>query len=271
MTNEQLAGFIKQGGNDELIPLLWENVRKLMHSNSRRFYSSYKAQCDSSGVELWDLYQVCYMAFLEAVKAYKPESGLKFTSYLNYPFRNAVNELIGLRTSRTIHEPLNNSTSLDKPLDSSEDDVITLLDTLSDDTSLDFIQRMETASVGETVRAVIETLQEPYKSAVWLYYIEGYTLQETGEKLGVSKERARQIKEQALRIMRQNKILRELWNDFCQQRHRTSFSWFRTSPEYYAALKAVNKKPLSYGQRQAELYEAQLIWEAQNSNACIYT
>lgn len=264
MTNEQLAGFIKQGGNDELIPILWENVRKLMHSNSRRFYATYKAKCDSSGVELWDVYQVCYMAFLEAVKGFKPESGLKFTSFLKYPFRNAVNELIGLRTSRTIHEPLNNSTSLDKPLDSSEGDVLTLLDTLADDTALDFIQRMETASVGETVRAVIETLSEPYKSVVQLYYIEGYTLQQTGEKLNVSKERVRQIKEQALRILRQNKILRELWKDFCTQRCRSSFSWFRTSPEYYFALKRAERKPLSYGQRQAELYEAQLIWEAQN-------
>lgn len=263
MTNEQLAGFIKQGGNDELIPILWENVRKLMHSNSRRFYATHKAKCDSSGVELWDLYQVCYTAFLEAVKGFKPESGLKFTSFLKYPFRNAVNELIGLRTSRTIHEPLNNSTSLDKPLDSSEDDVITLLDTLADDTALDFIQRMETASVGATVRAVIETLQEQHREVIKLRYFEGLTLKQTGERLGVSPERVRQRESMALRILRQNKILRELWKDFCSQRYRTSFSWFRTSPEYYFALKRAERKPLSYGQRQAELYEAQLIWESQ--------
>lgn len=235
-----------------------------MHSNSRRFYATYKAKCDSSGVELWDLYQVCYMAFLEAVKGFKPESGLKFTSFLKYPFRNAVNELIGLRTSRTIHEPLNNSASLDKPLDSSENDVITLLDTLADDTALDFIQRMETASVGETVRAVIETLQEQHREVIKLRYFEGLTLKQSADRLGVSPERVRQREAKALRILRKNKILRELWKDFCSQRYRSRFSWFRTSPEYYAALKAVNKKPLSYGQRQAELYEAQLIWQARN-------
>lgn len=264
MTNEMLAQFIQQGGNDELLPILWENVRKLMHSNSRRFYATYKAKCDSSGVELWDIYQTCYMAFLEAVKGFKPESGLKFTSFLKYPFRNAVNELIGLRTSRTIHEPLNSSTSLDKPLDSSESDVITLLDTLADDTALDFIERMETASVGETVRAVIETLQKQHRDVIKLRYFEGLTLKQAGEKLGVSKERVRQREAMALRLLRKNPILRELWKDFCTQRYRTSFSWFRSSPEYFTALKILNKKPLSYGQRQAELYEAQLIWEAQN-------
>lgn len=71
------------------------------------------------------------------------------------------------------------------------------------------------------------------------------------------------MREQAQEILRKNPILRELWKDFCTQRYRTSFSWFRTSPEYYAALRAVNNKPISYGQRQAELYEAQLIWESQ--------
>lgn len=34
MTNEQLAAFIKQGGNDELIPILWERIRKIMYMKS---------------------------------------------------------------------------------------------------------------------------------------------------------------------------------------------------------------------------------------------
>lgn len=203
MTNEQLAERIKQGKN-ECIPVLWENVRKLMYSNSRRFYGSYKAQCDSSGVELWDIYQTCYEAFLEAVKAYKPEGGSKFTSYLNYPFKNAVNELLGLRTSRAIHEPLNNSMSLDKPLDSSGDEAVTLLDTLADDASLDFIERMETASECETVRAVVDTLGEPYRSVVKLYYFEDKTLQQTGEAMNCSSERARQLKDKA--VMMKNSL-----------------------------------------------------------------
>lgn len=181
MTNEQLAGFIQRGESDELIPILWERVRKLLYMKSEQIYRQYKDRFAQCGVEVWDLKQESYTAFLEAVKAYKSDSGLKFTSFLKYPFRNAVNELIGLRTSRTINEPLNNSTSLNKPLDSSEDDVITLLDTLADDTALDFIERMETASVGETVRAVIETLQEQHRDVIKLRYFEGLTLKQSRE------------------------------------------------------------------------------------------
>ena len=40
MTNEQLAGFIQSGVNDELIPILWERIRKLMHMKSDKVYNA---------------------------------------------------------------------------------------------------------------------------------------------------------------------------------------------------------------------------------------
>ncbi len=264
MTNEQLAGYIQQGDSNELIPILWERVRKLLYMKSEQAYRKHKDKFDQCGIESWDIKQASYEAFLEAVRAYKSDSGLKFTAYLSYPFRNAVNRLTGSRSTRTIHEPLNNSTSLDKPLDSSEGDVITLLDTLYDETSLDFIQHIETASEGETIRAVVDTLAEQHRQVIALRFFEGLTLKQSAERLGVSPERVRQREAKALRLLRQNPILRKLWNESCRHRKNSSFSWFRTSPEYFTALKMLNNKPLSYGQRQAELFEAQLIWQARN-------
>lgn len=44
MTNEMLAGFIQQGGNDELIPLLWDNVKVLVYTLSDRLYRAYSEQ-----------------------------------------------------------------------------------------------------------------------------------------------------------------------------------------------------------------------------------
>lgn len=263
MTNERLARLI-QNGRKDLIPELWERVQKLLYMRSEQSYKLNLERFARCGVEVWDIKQASYFAFLEAVRAFKPDSGYKFTAYLSYPFKTAVNELTGCRTSRTINEPLNNSTSLDKPLDSSEEGVITLLETVADDSSLDFIDEMETASTGDTVRAVIDTLKEPYKGVITARYFERLTLQQSAEKLSMSREKARQREAKALRILRQNPVLRELWHDLQRHQSRTYFSWFRTSPEYFAALKRTEKKPLSYGQRQAELYEAQLIWEAQN-------
>lgn len=266
MTNEMLAAFIQQGGNDELIPILWEKVRKLLYSKSDSLYRLHKESCSRRGVEIWDIRQASYTAFLEAIKAYEPKKDSKFTSYLNYPFKNAVNEVLGLRTSRTANEPLNNSSSLNKPIDESSDgDVISLLDTIADDTSLDFIDNMETNAVGDTVRAVVDTLSEPHKCVITAFFFEGISLSDIAERLEISSERVRQLKRKALELLRKNKILRELYNDMQQHNHTCSFSWFRTSPEYFATLKRLDKKPLSYGQRQAELYVAQIAWELANS------
>lgn len=265
MTNELLAQYIQQGGNDELIPILWEKVRKLLYSKSDSLYRLYKESCSRRGVEMWDIRQASYTAFLEAIKAYKPETGNKFTSYLNYPFKNAVNELLGLRTSRTTNEPLNNSTSLDKPLDESMDgDVISLLDTIADDTSLDFIDNMETNAVADTVRAVVDTLPEQYRSVIQAHYWEGLTLRAIADRLSVSCENVRAREAKVMRMLRSNKIMRLLYKDMQQHNRYCSFSWFKISPEYYETLKRLDQKPLSYGQRKAELYAAQIAWELQN-------
>lgn len=88
-----------------------------------------------------------------------------------------------MRTSRAANEPLNNCTSLDKPIEESTDgDVISLLDTIADDTSLDFIDNMETNAVGDTVRAVVNTLSEPYKGIITAFFFEGITLSDIAKK-----------------------------------------------------------------------------------------
>jgi len=263
MTNELLAEYIQQGDNNELIPILWEKVCKLLYMKSERFYKLHKATCERSGVELWDIKQASYTAFLEAVRAYK--SGSTFNSYLNYPFKNAVNELLGLRTPRTANEQLNNSTSLNKEIESSDGDSCSMLDLIADDTSLDFIDNMETSAVGNTVHAVVDALPEPYKCVVTALFFEGATLLDIAERLKISGERVRQLKRKAFEMLRKNKILRELYNDMQRHEHSRSFSWFRTSPEYFAILKKLDKMPLSYGRRQAELYSAQIAWELGNS------
>lgn len=265
MTNELLAEYIQQGDNNELIPILWEKVCKLLYMKSERFYKLHKASCERSGVELWDIKQESYTAFLEAVRAYNPDSGNKFASYLNYPFKNAVSELLGLRSSRTANEPLNNSTSLNKEIEISDGDSCSMLDLIADDTSLDFINSMETSAVGDTVHAVVDALPEPYKCVVTAFFSRVQLLLDIAERLKISGERVRQLKRKALEMLRKNKILRELYNDMQRHEHYRSFSWFRTSPEYFAILKKLDKMPLSYGRRQAELYSAQIAWEQEIS------
>ena len=129
MTNEQLAQLIGQGGNDELLPLLWEKMRKLYIGWSGSFYNAHKERCDNCGVTVDDLRQEGYLSMLEAVKAYASRTDehndTLFTSYCSYPFKTYAAELIGIRTTRTRNEPLNRYRGdIDSPLDGIEGETI---------------------------------------------------------------------------------------------------------------------------------------------------
>lgn len=232
MTNEQLAAFIQKGDSDELIPVLWEKVRKLMYLKSEQFYQLHKAACSGRGVELWDIKQVSYTAYLDAIKAYKPESGNKFTSYLNYPFKNAVYKLLGLRSGAGRNEPLNNCTSLDKPV-SDEDGDTTLIELQEDEASTDFVDRLESALISDIIREEVNSLDEPYCDVIRWYYLEDKKLEEIGDMLGVSRERVRQIRVKAERKLRGSQILRKLYYEHYQQRYVSRHKYYDWQPENY--------------------------------------
>ena len=232
MTNEQLAVFIQQGDSDELIPVLWEKVRKLLYLKSEQFYRLHETACSKHGVELWDIKQVSYSAFLDAVKAFKADSGYKFTSFLDYPFRNTVNGLLGLRSEAGRNEPLNNCASLDKPV-SGEDEECTLIDLQEDEHSTDFIAKIESDNISDIIRSEVEALGEPYNKVIRLYYLEGKKLAETGKLLGVSGERVRQLRYKAERELRKSKVLRKLYNEHYQQRYVPRSRYYDWQPENY--------------------------------------
>lgn len=207
MTNEQLAGFIKAGGNDELIPLLWANIKKLMYMKSDRAYRLYNGTCDKAGVTPMDIKQVCYNAFLKAIEAYKPDGKYPFNSYLKYPFKNEFNQLIGIRKKS---DPLNDCTSLDKPVKDTED--LTLKDTVLDDFDL---EESVTETVGaEQINAIIwrevEKLPERECAVIKSRFKNGSTQQSIAEKLNISNSRVHQIEASALRKLRCSDELKKL-------------------------------------------------------------
>lgn len=60
MTNEALAALIQQGGNDELLPVLWEKTAKLLYKISAQTYTLYKDTMKQHGIEPEDLNQEAY-------------------------------------------------------------------------------------------------------------------------------------------------------------------------------------------------------------------
>lgn len=77
MTNEQLAGFIQQGGNDELIPILWDKTRALIIKKCEKIWQFYSDKLERFGYSFEDLQQESYNALLFAVRAFKSERQYK--------------------------------------------------------------------------------------------------------------------------------------------------------------------------------------------------
>lgn len=261
MTNEMLADLIQKGDNDELIPVLWDKMKGLLYKKAGEAYNRYESRCIQCGVELSDIRQSCFPVLLDAVRGYKPDKGLMLTAYVNHPFRNMFRQLLGLRTERQKNEPLNSCASLDEPLEGSDGDACTRLDIIPAADSTAFIDRLEASDDAGTVRRAVEELPELLRNVVQWYFFENAGLSAIGERLGVSAERARQMKAKALRELRKNTQLRQLWEETVQHTRWVGVSRFQSSPEYFEICRAAKEKPLSYGYRQAELHHAFVQWQ----------
>lgn len=211
MTNEQLAGFIKQGGNDELIPLLWENVRKLIYIFADRYFRAYRDNLEQYGITAWDLKQQAYSAFLKAIEGYDESKGYVFSSYLKYPFKNAVRSLLTKDT-------LNRADSLNVLVSGSDDSEPTERgDLVADERSLDFVEHIEdeaeTEHIKHVVRSAVDLLPDEESKIIRKYYFEGKTYKDIATENGKSIERIRQQHNKALKHLRNNRELLRLRDD----------------------------------------------------------
>lgn len=270
MTNEQLAGFIKDGGSDELIPLLWERVRRLLYSKADSEYRKRPEQFDRCGVTARDLKQVCYTdVFLKALEGYDAGKGLQFTTYLTYPFMRAVETVLGARGGRQNTRPLDNCISLDAPVnDDADGEPLTLADVLPDDSLEPLDDQITRADMKRIVRAAVRELDEPFCEYITRHYFGGESLNEIGRRHGITGERVRQQIAKGLRQLRRDPDISMLMiarrldlvgNSVISHSFDRSeyYPGFETSPEKKAAQAEQARCPaIDYGARQALMYEA---------------
>ena len=128
MSNEELAAAIQSGERDKLMEL-WGQVRRLVHDMA---YERLRATNGAGGVTLDDLMQAGFLGFLEAVRAYDPSAGFRFTSYLTYPVKTAFSEAEGRRSEKQKRDPIFSAVSIDAPLDEGEGEPLTLADVIPD-------------------------------------------------------------------------------------------------------------------------------------------
>ena len=219
MTNEQLAELIGQGGNDELIPLLWEKVRRLVYMQCDRIYRRAPERFISHGVEAWDLKQEAYTAFLAAVKSYDAGKGYKLTTYLPLHIKKAVRRILAG------NDALNRSDSLNELI--GEDEDTERQDLVPDEHSTEPFDNVEQESVYSELHAVVDELPEQESEIIKSYYFSGKKMTVIAQEIGLSVERIRQVKNSALRRLRLPKNVRRLC-EVNPYRHK-SIAAFRTT------------------------------------------
>lgn len=203
MTNEQLAEFIQQGGNEELVPILWERVRKLLHMIADKYYSGHCEMCVKCGVTVYDLKQQAYSAYLGAVRAYSAEKGYQFTSYLDLQFKTAVRPLFG-------KDLLNSAESLNIPLSADDENGAKIIDLIADGTAIDDFERVYETDTIAIVRGAVGQLTDELKGVIYLRYYENLSIRATAHRLAIAENEVLNRERRALRLLRQDKALKLL-------------------------------------------------------------
>jgi RNA polymerase sporulation-specific sigma factor len=206
MTNEELAISIQQG-RKELIPALWEQVRKFIDSLARKYCFNYAQLCSSAGVTEDDLKQEGYFALIEALKAWTPESGCTFITFLKFPLRIRFNTLCGIRQRHKA--PLNSSASLDEELPGMDN--IVLGDAVPDPDAASAFDEVEQGlyiqKLHTDLEAALERVEPRSSQIIRQHYFEGQMLTAIGDNMGISIERVRQLKVKALRKLQQSRYI----------------------------------------------------------------
>lgn len=267
ITLEELATAARNG-NMEVMPLLWEKTERLikmliLKAVNKRVLPNY--------IDESDVLQCGYFALLAAVKAFK-NNGLKFTSYLNYSVKNAVNECINGKSRK---DPKIKEISYNQPVKDKSGDDIEMLELIEDQAAEHEIY--EPLELSEAQRIVIEAVDElpqRQRDIIQKHYFYNISIKEIADKQGCCISNIQQIERQTFRMLRKNKNLQALHNHIRITDFSRSFDYYHTSPEYWNAIKAakalemklLQDHSLSYGKRQAQIF---LLLYRQHKQDCI--
>lgn len=200
MSNEALVLSI-QGGAVERIPELWEQVERLVKKRAWLMLT----EINRPTIEVDDLVQSGFIAFLYAVERYDPAGGAKFSTYLCLCLKNAFGECLGIRTAKQKLDPINWAVSLSRPL-ADDKDSGKLFDIVADpdaDIPMETVEdKMWREQLHEAIESAMVALSDDQKEMLQLRYWKGMGLQEIAEIQGISYERVRQKEHKVLRILR---------------------------------------------------------------------
>jgi RNA polymerase sigma factor (sigma-70 family) len=256
ITLEELAAAIQDGGK-ELMPLLWERTQRLI---KMLILKHLKSRILPNYVDEEDVLQCGYFALLAAVRAFKLD-GYKFNTYLNYSVQNAVNETVfgkSREPSEIKEYSYHNTVAGD---DGAKTELVEFIK--DEQAEYDVIEPVELTETQRIVIEAVDELPDTQRDIVRKHHFQNMTFKEIAELNGCSLSNIQQYERQAFRNLRKNKQLLSLYKDMNDYSFINSVNWFRTSPEYFEAIRAAERiiqeqerqgKYLSYGKKQAQIY-----------------
>lgn len=199
-----------QAGESERMEELWEQVRRFVVMKARHVMTALEGRSD---IELDDLIQSGYLALVEAVAGYTPESEYAFFTHLGYHLKSAFADATHFRTLRQQRETLAGTLSLDAPVND-EANTSTLGDFQEDPTGTAVLEAAEERifqeQLREAVASVLADLPEAQRELLRLRFWEGRTLLALADAHGVAVEAIRQKEKRAIRELRKPKNIARL-------------------------------------------------------------
>ena len=206
LSNEQLFDLIKDG-NEELKPVLWERVRRLMYYFAGKYYRRYAEYCERCGVSEWDLRQQAYCAYEDSFASFD-SSKASYTTHLGFMFKKNLRGAF-----RKVKDPLNSADSIDRPVgDDSENKDSTLSDFIADPKTNNAFERVDQADIAAYLRSAVECLPDMEKDVIKRHYFNQQSLKSIAELYGVSDQDILMCSRRGIAALRRNKQLCRLIN-----------------------------------------------------------
>ena len=243
-------------GNAFALGQLWEINKGLLRSMFWKWYPSHREQADAHGLTVDDFEQEGYFAVQYAAEHYDPGKGFAFSTWLTYAMKRQINQALtgGHRRNvidadgklRTVSaDPLNRCTSLDTPLDDTDDGAVTLGDLQPDPAAAQAMQAAEDAIYRKQLHNALEEalnkLTEREQAVIRGSFYDGKSVRQISEEQGLTVVQAKTAKASAFSKLRRNpRLLR--WHDEVIQTH----AWRGTGFTAWAAGGSVEERAVEY-------------------------
>lgn len=204
-----------------------------------RLCDKFAERLASCGYTREDIEQDCFLILLKMIEAYDPYKGYKFTSYANFHIKTYfLRDVLGYdRSKKEFVKPLNGASSLDKPIGDGEDEELTPMNLLEDETAeLAFENTVESIYQNELhtaiEKAMCECLNETQRRVICERYFKSNTLKQIAELAGMSTSAVYQNECNSLRKLRSYNAKTKAFDGFRNEiletsaYHNTGFASF---------------------------------------------